>query len=646
MKDLNEARQFGSYINKLRKKRGFRLDQASEGLCTEQMLSFLENGKRAAPKLLQDALLERLGVGAEDYEYYLHYKEYDRWEARQRILHCITYELAERAVQLLEQYRITYITEDEEGDLNVSVRLEKQFYFSMLAQIRRCEGADRAELYSILEKAVRLTVPMLWCKPLKEMSLSIKELNLILEAEQYRESGGEQGHYQEVIVYIESVGLDGVGMAKIYPKAVYFLCRYLSGSGSGKRIQEEVAGRSSENTDLLICCNRAVECLRDNSRMYYLWELLDIRERLLKRIEEELSQKGETKKAETLEPMRRENKEWMKTLESVYAEYGVPKETFSYTCLYVEKGAACISDVIRIRRNMLGMSREELCEGICDVKTLRRLENRKTVSRREIVEELFERLGLSRELTRTELETEKPEARQLMEKLRTCINDHRMEEAEEMYARIKELVSMKKRCNRQTLMQVHIILRNWRGDLSDAECYREICIALELTIPYKAFLKEGEKYLTYEEQSCIQNMMQRMDKTSSEFLTCMRRFEELYQPFEMNLLIGTVSSIYELIMEFVGSEWGNLGIYDKADKVSGIIVKECLCFRRLHSISAGLYDRWWNYAERKQRGIPTDKILNGEEELTKCLILSTLDKQKHYEPFYQKKLESARKKQL
>lgn len=621
-------------------------------MCAEQMLFYLEKGKRTVPGLLQDALLERLGVGAEDYEHYLHYKEYDRWEARQRILHCITYEKTEEAVQLLEQYRITYVKELGR-DTSVSDRLERQFYLSMLAQIRCQEGADRAEMYSLYEQAAGLTVPMLWCRPLKEMALSLKELNLILEAEQYREGGEEPEHYRELMAYIETAGLDGIGMAKLYPKAVYFFCRCLGrGNAAGDESTGEAVRQKPESTgeaacrgpetsawQLLVYCNRAVECLRDNSRMYYLWELLEIRGKLLGRMAEELSQKSEQKKAERLESVCRENNEWKQILESVYTEFGVPKETFSSSYLYVEKGAACISDVIRIRRGMLGMRAEALCEGICDVKTLRRLENRKAMSQRGIVEELFERLGLSRELTRTELVTEKPEARRLMEKLRTCINDRRTEEAETLLGRIKKMISMEIPCNRQVLMRMEVILKKKRGELNEEEYFRQLRMALELTLPYEAFLKEGEKYLTYEEQCCVQNMMQVMDKSSEEYLTCMKRFEEIYQPYENNLLIATVSSMYEFIMESVGSEWGNLGDYDRADKYNRIIVIECLRFRRLHSTAAGLYDRWWNYAERKRRGVPVEKILNGKEELTRCLVFSILDKQIYYEPFYRKKLE-------
>ena len=55
---------FGAYISDLRNKRKYALEQVCEGLCTAQRLFQLEAGNQSAGKLLQDAILERLGVGA------------------------------------------------------------------------------------------------------------------------------------------------------------------------------------------------------------------------------------------------------------------------------------------------------------------------------------------------------------------------------------------------------------------------------------------------------------------------------------------------------------------------------------------------------------------------------------------------------
>lgn len=643
-----ERKRFGSYISMLRQKQRFQQEQVCEGLCTKQLLSYYEKGVRTAAWLLRGALLERLGVGAEDYEQYLGYMDYDHWEARQRILCDITYGETNQAAQSLEEYRATYVGHTK-GRKTVSYRLERQFCLTMQAQIRRQEGAGREELYRILEEAVKLTVPLPWEKSLEGRVLSLKELNLLLEMEQYREGGGQEAHYRALLAYMENTGLDGIGRAKLYPKAVYLLCRCLMGEdadGQGYGVAAKGKDLGGQNlgilTQLLTCCNLAVECLRDNGRMYYLWELLDMRERLLGRMTESLRAEGEQRKAEALEPIRQENAEWKGALESAYTEFQVPKEMVSCTYLYVEKGVSCINDVIRIRRRMLGISREELCRGFCDVRTLMRLENRQTVPQEEIVEKLFERLGLPRELTRTELVTDEPEARELMARLRKCVNNRQVEEAARLMARIRELVPMDIRCNQQTLLNIDINLRRGRGDLDAEAYYRVMRGALELTMSFDAFLAEGEKYLTYMEQTCIQNMMQGMDKNSEEFLICLKHFEEMYRPYEENKLLGTVNRIYEFIMGYVESERGNQGKFDESDEYNKRIVDESLRFRRLGSIAHSLYARWWNDAERKRRGIRADRILDSAMELGRCIAFSQLNKSKAYTDFYRKKLSQER----
>ena len=643
MEKRTEEQPLGFFIKKRREEQGISMEQLSEGLCSTRTAWYLENGEREADRLLQEAMLERLGVGAEDYERYLDYQDYLHWYKRQSILHCITYEKMAQAEQLLEQYRIEYCGRgyqagktaaagyhqtDRNGEfiINVNHRLERQFYLSMLAQVRRYEGCPAEELRIFYEEALGLTVPGAEMKALAECALSLKELNLILEAERVRRVQ-KPGRYREVLKYIESKGIDRRGMAKIYPKAVYFLYQCLDLGGEA----------------LLRYCNKAFEVLRSNGRMYYLWEILAMRGELLEALYRDLREKparqGGDARTGAVERLSRENREWKQVLEKLYEEFRVPKETFEYCYLYVVKGVSCINDVIRIRRKMLGLGVKELCEGICDEKTLRRLERRETSPQRAIVKDLFERLGLPRELTRTELVTDSPEARRLMERLRESSNNHRWEEAERLLGEVKKLVSTEIRSNRQALMRNELRIRWGKKDIEKGEYLRQMRAALELTLPYEAFLQDGEKYLTNEEQLCIQNMMQAMSIQDDELLICMSRFDEIYRPYISGELLGVVMGMYDVVMGYTRSLWGNMGEYDRADWHSRNIIEGCLRFRRLWMLDDSLYDRWWNYKERNKKGIPTDKVLDDVEELTKCIVLSRLAKSSD-EAFYIKKLKN------
>ena len=77
-KELKEsgAKQFAKYIGRLRKKQHLSMKQICEGLCSDRTAWYIEQGEREPGRLLREAILERLGVGAEDYECYPGYIEY------------------------------------------------------------------------------------------------------------------------------------------------------------------------------------------------------------------------------------------------------------------------------------------------------------------------------------------------------------------------------------------------------------------------------------------------------------------------------------------------------------------------------------------------------------------------------------------
>ena len=614
MGNSKEGREFYNFINELRVKKGYTLRQLCEGLCSHGTVEAMENGCWEPDKFLQDSILERLGVAAEDYVHGLDYVDYGRWVARLRILHSITFCQPEQAEKLLVGY---------EKDYDISRKYERQFLLAMKAQVKRCQGSLDEELFSIFREAVELTVPGWERKTLKDQALSVKELNLILEAEHCRKEGERIWRYREIVDYITHSGFDGVGMAKIYPKAVYFLCRSIEQMGDAE-------GR--ETGMMLKNSGYAIEILRKHKRMYYLWELVKLREKLADVRAEELNYRGECEKSSVMRNLSQEMETWRQVLEKVYAEQGVPRETFEFCYLYVMKGGYCINDAILNRRKALGISQCALCQGICNQKTLRRVGNGKTRPNRVIAERLMERLGLPGALTRTELVTESQEAREQMEELRRLLNMGLWEEANQVWQRIRERVSVDIRCNQQTLLNSKVLLKWHLGEIGKQEYLSQMQGVLELTLPYLVFLKGGKMYVTNMEQCCVLNRMEAMEKESDEYLACMERLEEMNRFYIDRGIWEGEWNMYEFAMYNVGSDWANRGEYDKSDYYNQIILEGCLRFRRMALIPKCIYGRWWNYDMRKQKGIPVEKAMDDEEELLKCIQFSIMIKNKGGNP--------------
>lgn len=560
--------RFGEYIANLRKEKGISLEQLSDGLCAVSLLSRVERGEREPEKLLQNRFLTRLGVVPENYENFLYYDDYCRWEKRQGILHHILEENIEEAKALLEAYRKEY---------KMHEALEQQFYLAMLAQIRRYEGAENAELMALFEQALELTVPEINYRSFRNRVLSLEELNLLLEYRYCNSQNVSLKFYDNLLEYIEKMEQTILAKAKIYPKAVYY---YYKAWKENKSVEDGAVER------LLELCDSAIETLRDANRMFYLWELFCMREDLVQRLPDK------EKEDEAMQKRCQECHGWKETLEELYQEYGITLEMYEYCYLYVESENYCIGDVIRIRRKMLGLSQEKLCQGICESRTVSRLERHMRKPQKEIVQQLFERLNLSTELCRTELVTDNPEAIEKYRELRKLNNVKDYVKVAEILKELKGLISTEIPSNRQALLRKEVMSLFDYGLISREEYINKMKDALECTIPYKKVIGIEEKYLTNEEIYCIQNMTLELDWSRIEMKECV---EALIGYCEKIMFPASYVRVYQFIMATAANYLGNILAYEKSNLIEKKMLHLLLVNKRMGGIHESLYEMIWNH---------------------------------------------------
>ena len=157
---------------------------------------------------------------------------------------------------------------------------------------------------------------------------------------------------EEILAYISSEVFDTYSYVKIYPKVIYYL--YLS-----------TPERDRDWNRLLCLSNRGIEQLRTTGRMYYLWELIEIRREGLIWLLDRIENDGEGRKREAVQKVIDMMTDWLEALDFVHELCGTHRRMETSCYLYQQKEAYCISDVIRRRREMLGMTKKALCEGIC-----------------------------------------------------------------------------------------------------------------------------------------------------------------------------------------------------------------------------------------------------------------------------------------
>jgi len=600
--------RFGEFIANLRREKEISLEQLSDGLCDCSILSRFERGEREPDKLLQNRFLTRLGAVPENYENFLYYKDYCHWEKRQGIIHNILEENMTEAMRLLDAYCSEY---------KMSDALEQQFYLAMLAQIRRYEGSCEAELSEIFGTALQLTVPDIDTRSFHNRVLSLEELNLLLEYRYCKKQGVSLQFYEALLEYIERMERTVLAMAKIYPKAVfYYFCAW----------KESKESRQIRASRMLLLCDKAIELLRDANRMFYLWELFCMREELTMFLPQQLQQE------DSFIRRRQECNLWRMTLEELYGEYGISIAMYEFCYLYVESENYCIEDVIRIRRKMLGLSQEKLCRGICDSRTISRLEQHLCKPHKEIVQELFERLNLSTELCRTELVTENPKAIEKYRKLRYENNNRNYDLVNELLAELKQMVSQNNDINRQVLSRNEIVNKYNCSELTRDEYVEKMKEALECTVSYEKIIVAKELYLTNEEIACVQNITLKIDKERRELRDCIHVLKQICTQinYPTNYL-----RMYEFIMATVSSYMGNCGEYEESDGIKKKVLSLLLKNRKIRGLHEALYGLLWNQEQYNEKCDSEYK----KEKLNACIILSLLDRDQDRKSLYEKKLE-------
>lgn len=621
MFDRYESERFGNYIAELRKKRNLSMEQLSEGLCSVSMLGRFEKGERLPGKRLRDRLLSRLGETNTAYENFLDGDEYTLWKLRQQILDSIVGWQREKANILLEKYA---------KQCDMGNPLEKQFVLTMKAQLCRRDGASRETLSELHKEALKQSVPKIDDRSIVGMCLSIQEVDLVLEYTRYKVEDivCRQERYEEIIAYIVQVFEDKVSQAKTYPKAVYYLCVELY----------ERANLSHEEMQYILkLCNQAIEILRDVNSIYYAWELLQIRKKVLQILFDESIAKNEQKEVELLSEMRQETEEWLYAIEALHKECGIPVEMSENCYLYVEKEVYCIGDVIRTRRKMFGLTRTQMCEGICSEKTLGRIERNQLKTQRQIVRELFDRLSLSAEYQRTELVTDNPEVLKLFEQMRWSLNERENEQVRELLNKLKELVAMDVPTNRQMLERIEAV-NDWESDvLTEEEYVKRMKAVLQHTLPYEITLLHGEKYMTNVEISCLQSIVSVMEKDNPEREKCIETILSFYQELGTEVCISAYINMFEMVMSSLISILREQGDYEHSENISTTILEECCKWHRVNAAAMQIDNLTENYRLKEKKHIPIEKERNVQEDLKLCVVFSCFCKSKFREKLYREK---------
>lgn len=385
-------------------------------------------------------------------------------------------------------------------------------------------------------------------------------------------------------------------------------------------------------TENLKICEKAIDKLRDAGRTYYLVELLEIEIQILETMPED----AVTEHLEKNETDRINAKELMSMIKNLYAEYEVPAYMQDCTYFYQQKWIFSMKDVLRTRREMFGLTQEQLCEGICSVKSLRRAEKGQTDMQRETLKKLLNRLGLSGQMQWSRLITSDRKVIRMAEELAGYINDRKFSVASKQLESLKSRIDLDIPQNKQYFLEKQALLEFEQGKVTGEEFVKMEKEALECTLCAENLYRKENVYLTEREIICISNSWKGMEgKQKRESINLILR---LYDYYALNNGLSQAISVYEIVTEAAVNELGNNGEHVRAEEIDRKSIKASLSCRRVWDIHYKIYDILWN--EKKLMKKSGKRVSNNRmnTELKRCIIMSHYVKRYFYENVYKEKL--------
>ena len=612
----SEADQdFAKLLKNIRTEEKVSLDQLAMGFMSASQLSKIEKGERPIDKDIRDRLLERLGIAKELYENLLDLCDFEEWDYKKKILSAIQNKKIEDAYRLLKEYK---------AHLRENDRINHQFILAMWGEVLKQEGASKEKIAECYRKAVILTIPdaeKVWSE---KRPLSVLEMNLLLETIIYGNNMDYLHKCRVLMEYIDTGYYDEIMKAKIYPKIVYY---YLK-----KQILFKEYWNVETQTENLKICEKAIDKLRDTGRTYYLIELLEIEIQILETMPEDAV-------AEYLEKNRTDRinaKELMTVIKKLYAEYEVPAYMQDCTYFYQQKWIFSMKDVLRTRREMFGLTQEQLCEGICSVKSLRRAEKGQTDMQRETLKKLLNRLGLSGQMQWSRLITSDREVIRMAEELADYINDRKFSVASKQLESLKSRIDLDIPQNKQYFLEKQALLEFEQGKVTREEFVKMEKEVLECTLRAENLYRKENVYLTEQEITCIRNSWRGMEgKEKRELIDLIFR---LYDNYALNNELSQAISMYEFIAESAVNELGNNGEHVRAEEIDRKVIKASLSCRRIWDVHYNLYDILWNENEIMKKSAKGVNTAEKKQGLICCIAISHFVKRYFYEDVYKEKL--------
>ncbi len=572
MKWENEYGKMIAYEHKLS---SITASQLCEGLCSKENLRKIKEGSRVCDKILADALLQRLGVSMDKFSYLTQMEEWEEIQIREKIVFLVDRNQKEKARQVLKRYKT---------QLKGKHILFMQFY-ELASAVLEWKSSERIEkIQQRLQKAWNFTkkgkafqIEQGECYSFFELSLIMLKIRL-LEERGIREDEVEYEieQYQDLLIYLEN-RVSEQDRVKWYPQVAYRQIKLLRKKGKLEQAIE--------------IAEKSLGLLKDQASLNYLLELLEEYTKLLKirflLKEERISKEIERRLADI--DLICESLRWL------YQKYKVKSTEWIWYISFGLSEMYLCQDIVRGRRIGMGMTQEELAEGICDPVTISRIERGESFPQQKILIALLQKLKWSGNHYTLTAQVGEPKYHAVTSRISMLTHTERLEEAKKLLKELERKVKDRTIFAEQYFLSSVSLIKRGLKKMDAKTCLKQYKEALYLTMPKKMTEEQLKQWhFSRTEVMCINDISYLCEEIGKEeelieLLFVIKQFYER-QPFPLRYYRAG----YELTMRNIGNLLGNIGKAKEAIEAGESCIQLALSLQKAGNLSVALYDKGWD----------------------------------------------------
>ncbi len=555
---MNANAIIGSVIKDTRERNGISQDTLCRGLCSRTFLARVEAGERECEKILTDAFLQRAGVAADRFSYMADPEEQVVLICREKMYDAVEKNNVAWAKKAFIKYKKLTA---QKNKLHGQILL----YYQAVLDWQNKKPMDR--IMEMLDEAWEISHPG---EPMfinDGKILSLTELSIaMMRARTIEDSGDIQSAkhcYESLLQYMDKL-FEQRDAARIYPQIAYRLTNiYLQRGQTG---------------EALALAHRMIRLLQEQAQMSYIRFFLSIVEKYGNLSPSEKDFVGKAC----------EGIQWL------YERFAVEEWRWEWDVSFSMSEYFLCGKTIRARRETLGMSQEELADGICDPVTISRIECGRVAPKRKNFVALMQKVGLTGCGYDTNLPMRSLEVWKIATEINRLLNQARSDEALPLIEQLEELLENPSKHERQFLLHVKSMALGNMGKIDMREVYEIQREALYLTLPDKSYSELARCAFSRGETGCLLSLARTEDKLGN-WKSCIDLLLVIKQQYENSFLgLQHYARYYESICRNIGDVLGNNGQYEAGIQVEYDGIRSALKSGLESILSTMIYDCGWN----------------------------------------------------